>query len=311
MSLGVQGQSYIQNTMYNFNRLVYNPATAGTAGGVHMALLGRLQWTGIDGAPSLTTAAIHAPSQRLSGGLGGFIIGDKLGPLSTIGVNVAYAFHLAIGDDGASLNIGVQGGILQKALNANWRYDPSQGIDPILGQPFGNFNGSTLVPNLGAGLYFSLPNDRFYIGLSGQDLLEPSVEGMLLDPNIGEESNVPRSFYVMTGYKHEFSERVSLQPNIFVRTDGASFQFDINAILGIKPLVFGVSHRWKDSFSGMVGFNMSDRFFMGYAYDYTISGLNANSDLNSHEIILSYTIPSGEKFKPVEDNPLDKPPTGF
>ena len=32
--------------------------------------------------------------------------------------------------------------------------------------------------------------------------------------------------------------------------------------------------------------------FLGYSYDYTMNALNAAGDVNTHEIIISYTFPS-------------------
>lgn len=295
----------MQNTMHMYNRFVYNPASAGMQNGTSITMLGRTQWVGIEGAPSLFNTSFNTPAVKLGGGVGGYVIGDRLGPLSTTGINLSYSYHFKFGDGGSRLGIGVQGGLLQKSLNGNFIYNTNNGLEPLV--PLGNYNASVMVPNLGAGVYFNSAEDKFYVGVGAQDLLEPSIEGLLATGGVGEDSNVPRTVNFMTGYRIEFNERMSLQPSIFARTDFASYQFDLSALMRIQPLVFGASYRWGDSFSGIVGFDISDRLFLAYAYDYTISPLNINNDVNSHEIIINYTIPIGDGIDRGKNDVLDRP----
>lgn len=295
-------QIFVQNTMYPSTRFIYNPAVAGAREGTEATLLGRLQWVGIDGAPRLFTASIQSSLTKLQSGVGAYIIGDELGPLTTLGVNVAYSYHMDLrpGDiSSPRISIGVFGGLLQKTLNGDFRYDQSDGIDPVV--PQGSL--STVVPNLGAGVYFSLPdvegNERLFLGLSGQDLLEPTIEDLTFTQGVGDDSRVRRSFYMMGGYTFDINEDISLQPTFLARTDGTSYQFDLSAYVSLKKIVvLGVSHRfYNDSFSGIAGFNVTPDLFVGYAYDYTLSRLNANGDLASHELVLTY------RFKTATKNP--------
>ena len=61
-SLSVSAQVYIQNTMYRYTPVLYNPAAAGMTQtddqGMKLSFLGRLQWVGIEGAPR--TSAVSA-----------------------------------------------------------------------------------------------------------------------------------------------------------------------------------------------------------------------------------------------------------
>jgi len=303
-------QSYIQNTMFMYNRVAFNPAAVGAGSQPQLTLLGRYQWVGLDGAPRLFTLSGDGKIDAIRGGLGGYVIGDRLGPLSTIGANVAYAFHLELGDGGEdsnapTLQIGVQAGVLQKAINGTFVYSEQIfGPDPVI--PSGDYTASAIVPSLGAGVYLNGPDQKYYVGISAHDLLEPSLEG-LLQTDVGEVSNVPRTFYIMGGYRFDFNnDKLHLQPNFMARTDGASFQFDIGANMTIDPIVIGLSHRWQDSFSGLVGFTISDRLFLAYSYDYTLSDLNANRDLHSHELVLSYRFSTGTKIPTQQLNVKDK-----
>lgn len=307
LPFAASAQVFIQNTMFPFNKFVYNPAAAGASGVTNITGMFRSQWLGVDGAPTLFTLGADAPVAKLRGAVGGYLINDKLGPLATTGVNVSYAFRFRLGDDedkDPTLAIGAQGGFLQKRLNGEFRFAPSQGVnDPII--PGGNYAASTGVPSLGAGIYLSGPKDNYYAGISVQDLLQPSLNSLLLT-GAGTNVKVPRSIYAMGGYTFTFTDRISLQPNVGFRTDGRVSQLDINAMLNVKPMVFGLAHRWKDSFSAIAGFNLYDRFFLAYSYDYTISGMNAARDIHSHEIVLSYKFPQvtklGNKIKNIFEN---------
>ncbi len=303
-------QVFVQNTMYNYNRFVYNPAAAGLgqvglADGMNLTLLGRLQWLGIDGGPNLSAINFHSPIESISSGLGASILSDQLGPLTTTGLNVAYAFHQPIGRN--TLSFGVNGGMLQKSLNANWQYFGDE--DPRV--PLGQYNASLIVPSLGAGIFFRGADDRYFVGISGQDLLEPSIDDLLLSTS-GMESKVTRTFYLSAGYSLEINKKSSIDPQVFLRYDGTGLpQADLSLYWNYKPVVFGGSYRFfNDSFSAIFGVNVLDRTFIAYSYDYTLSSLNALRDVSSHELIISFTFPTkgseAGKVKDILDNVDDR-----
>lgn len=299
------GQVFVQNTMFPMNKYVYNPAAAAANGTTSITGMYRAQWVGIKGNPTLATLGAEAQIPQIKGAVGGYFISDKLGPISTTGLNVSYAFRTALGDpeeeNTPMLSIGVNGGFTSKAINGQFTPSaPGSGtvVEPLIGQA--NYQASILAPSLGAGIYFSGAQDKYYVGISAQDLLEPSIKNLFVG-NVST-ARVPRSYYVMGGYTFKITERTSIQPNMSFRTDGRVSQLDMNVMANIKPIVIGVAHRWKDSFSGILGVNISDRFFMGYSYDYTISRLNAAGDVHSHEVILTYRFPKVERTGNIIDN---------
>ncbi|MFN0203201.1 MAG: PorP/SprF family type IX secretion system membrane protein [Bacteroidia bacterium] len=315
----VWSQTFVQTTIFSMNRFLYNPAAAGYTGATpNITGAVRLQWLGIDGAPALTTLAAHTNSERLRGAWGGYAIYDKLGPLATTGLNLAYAYKIKFKPDddfSPSLKVGVQLGMLQKGVNAVWKYNPIGGIDPLVGSP-GNYSNSLIVPNLGAGLYFSLPGDDklggitevAYVSFSALDLLEPSLAKLTIDPS-KSQARVPRSFYLMGGYKFMLDERKSIQPNVMFKTDGTSAQFDVNGMMNIKPMTFGLGYRgtgfsnrrW-DSMYATLGAEILDRLYIGYAYDLTMSKLSNGGMVNTHELIFSYTFPDVKSvFSPTKN----------
>lgn len=305
-----KAQVYIQSTMFNFNKFVYNPASAGASGATNITSMFRAQWRSMPGAPTTFTLGCDAPIAKIRGAVGGYLINDKLGYLASTGANLGYAFRMALGDpeeeSTPTLSIGAQVGVLQKSLNGNIILDQTGGIDPLITQ--GNFSASAIVPNLGAGIYFNGPSDKYYVGVSAQDLLEPSLKGLLLS-TATVKARVPRSFYVMGGYTFNLNDRMSLQPNMMIKTDGRATQLDINTMLNVKPIVIGLGYRGLANASdlmGIVGFTISDRMFFGYSYDYALSGIQAGRDVHTHELVLSYRFPNITKENTKIWNIFDK-----
>jgi hypothetical protein len=55
----------------------------------------------------------------------------------------------------------------------------------------------------------------------------------------------------------------------------------------------GASYRHKDSFAGMVGFNISNTVNLGYSYDNSTTSL-ATYNRGSHELVLGFIL--GNKY---------------
>lgn len=304
LCLSASGQVYVQNTMYHFSPFVYNPAAAGTAedGDLRLGLLARLQWAGIPGAPRLVVAYGDTYIDDI-GGVGAYVVQDELGPIVTTGINLAYSFHWKPSFlPSGTLNIGVEAGYLQKSLNAVWKFQ--EVFDPIVGNSGANFSASVGVPNLGAGIFYTHDDNRFYLGISGHDLLEPSIDALTFSQGVGTDSRVPRSFYLMGGYRFDLGQS-SLQPTFLARTDGAVYQFDVSLYWTYNDLMtFGASHRFGESFSGMLGLQLSTNTMIGYSYDYNINGLGVTGDASSHELVLTYRIPDRNSNRTKQDGPL-------
>ncbi|GIV43081.1 MAG: membrane protein [Bacteroidia bacterium] len=284
-----------QFSMYMFNRQVLNPAYAGS-NPFSITTAGRSQWVGIDGHPNTFTVSASAPIQLLRGGIGGYIMADKIGPLSTVAAKFAYAFKLPVGSNGASLHLGLEGGILQKSLDGtNWRPEMMGDLTLL------NQNISLTKGDLSTGIYFTLPDDKFYVGVAGAHLLEPKLDAFTQTKN----SRVSRGIGLMTGYRFDLNDRVSLTPSFYGKMTKNQMQMDFNANVDIKPMVFGVSYRLRDSFIGIVGFHVTESLFTAYSYDYTVSGLGAGTS-GSHELVLTYTFPTVVKYYPPDLGTRDK-----
>ena len=72
-------------SQYMFNKLMVNPAYAGSRETMTVDLLNRYQWIGIEGAPRTLSLSAHTLLKNEKVGLGGYIYRDALGPTSDQG----------------------------------------------------------------------------------------------------------------------------------------------------------------------------------------------------------------------------------
>jgi len=272
----VQAQQDPQFTMNMFNRLYANPGYAGSNNGICANALHRQQWVGFDGRPITTMINVEGTVKALHGGVGLSILSDKLGAQYSGGVNLSYAFRLALGP--GTLGIGIEGGVLFNTLDGS-QLNPIQEGDPNI--IAGKSNG--VAPDLGFGLYYH--TDKLYAGISAKHLTAPTLnfeEGGMLS-----EYTVARHYYALAGYTWDIDPTWALNPAVFLKTDGAATQMDINLRAFWKNMVWaGVSYRIDDAVGIMAGVQIKE-FRVGYSYDVITSGIN-NFSSGSHEIMLGY-----------------------
>lgn len=263
-----------QFSQYMYNRLFNNPGYAGSNDGICANLIGRTQWTGFDGAPKTAVLAVDATVEAIHGGLGLVVMQDKIGFQSTLAARLAYAYRMNVGS--GKLGIGVDVGILNQTMNGN--FVPIQPGDPSI--PIGK--ASDLVPDLGAGVYYN--TNKLYFGISAAHLLGGKLD---LDNMNGEPLNVARHYYALAGYDYEINPNFTLRPSVFIKSDAASTQLDVNLNLLIKEMVWvGASYRIDDAVVAMAGAQFGG-FKFGYAYDFTTSKLG-NYSKGTHEVFLGY-----------------------
>src|ERR1700761_8305347 len=106
-------QSYPHYTMFMYNKLLYNPAYAGSRDVTSVNAYYRDQWTGIDGAPKDINVSIDAPIGNYMKtfrpvALGLSINNEQLGVTSTTNVMAYYAYRIPLKT--SILSFGLQAG---------------------------------------------------------------------------------------------------------------------------------------------------------------------------------------------------------
>lgn len=282
-------------TLYMYNQALNNPAFAGSAGGTQVTFAGRNQWVGIEGAPRTFSLVGHTPSKLLHGGVGLAIMGDQLGPFRSTDVRLMYAYRLKLNARETResrtpyLSIGVTGGLLQKSLDGTAFRPPDNPNDPAL---INQVVDQSLL-DLGAGVALFGPARQYYLAVGAGHLLEPKLTNFTnqLD-SLSPQSVVERSVTLTGGYRFYLrtTRGAVLEPSFFLRSTGPITQVDVNLNLEVSPVVLGLSYRLNDAAAAILGLQASDRLFVGYSYDYTLSQLGAASG-GSHELLISYTLP--------------------
>lgn len=296
-------QQTVQFSQYVFNGLAVNPAYAGYKEDLTLNLSFRSQWVGIEGAPRTGTASIDGLTKNQNKNVGWGLVAttDRLGPQNTLSVYGNYAYRLRLDDaDTKRLSFGLGFGADQYALDGS-KFTPTDLGDGAV--PIGN--QSKLSPNMRFGIYYSTP--RFYIGASALDLLSGLGTDSVTTDNYKVIKQV-RHLYLTGGVLLPLSAALDLKPTVMLKEDfRGPTNLDLNVYLLInKTIWIGASYRtgialWKksnlqqgldkdDAISGIIEFYLSDRFRLGYSYDYTVSKLS-NYQQGSHEISVSLTIP--------------------
>jgi len=267
------GQQDPQYTQYMYNMNILNPAYAGSKGVGSIGLLARSQWVGVDGAPQTVTLSAHTPlGNALGGGIS--VIHDEIGPAKEDNVYVDFSYTIATSEVGR-LAFGIKAGMTFLDVREFITTDPDPENVPI----------HESSPNFGAGMYYY--TDKFYLGLSAPNLLETRY----LEKEDGYVSTVSERmhYFLAAGYVFQVSDNLKLKPSTMIKaTQGSPLSVDLSANLLVDERVeIGLSHRFDDSFSAMVGFQVNEDFRIGYAYDHTNSSFGAFNS-GSHEIMLLF-----------------------
>ena len=269
----VFSQQDAQYTQYMYNMVILNPAYAGSKGVPAIGLLGRTQWVGVDGAPQTATLSFNSPIGKATG-LGLSIIHDEIGPVKENNIYADFSYTIFTGEEGR-LAFGLKAGVTLLDIGYLDTVDPDPLNEPV----------NEASPNFGAGIYYY--TDKFYAGLSAPNFLETRH----LESGNGYVSTASEKmhYFLTAGYVFELSDNLLLKPStMFKATSGAPLSVDLSANLLVNQMFeVGLSYRFDDSISGMVGFQVNNDFRIGYAYDYTTSNFG-DYNSGSHEVILLF-----------------------
>ncbi len=276
-------QQDAQYTQYMYNTVSVNPAYAGSRGHMSIAGLYRSQWVGLDGAPETQTFNLHTPLGYRGVGLGLSFVNDKIGPTSETGIDLDMSYTIQTGYEG-KLSFGLKASAnLLDIRFSELNQDNGQGIDPTLQQNIDN----QFSPNIGAGIYYH--NTNFYAGLSIPRFLETEHFEESTLSTAKEQMN----WYFITGYVWDINPFLKFKPALLTKlVQGAPLQVDVSAnFLFNEKFVGGIAYRWDAAFSGLVGFQVSDQFMIGVAYDREITALGGTRfNDGSFELIFRYDL---------------------
>ncbi len=276
----LKGQQNILYSQYMFDKMLLNPAYAGSSKWMVGSIKNRMQLVNLDGSPTTNLLTFQAPVQAKNIGFGVKIIHDKIAVTNSLTATGIFTYHIGFG--GGKLSFGLEGGIVNNSFN----YDVLNrvdNIDPAI--PIGK--ESVLLPEISTGVFFRTPS--MYVGASLYHLFNSQSKTSFLGNN--DLYSLNRCFYGMGGYTFDVSKKFSLEPSFLTKyARGAPFQLDLNLTAFLyNRFSVGTSFRTGDAVILLFKVDVTKNFKVFYSYDITLSNL-AKYSSGSHEIGISYGI---------------------
>lgn len=266
-----------QFTQYMYNPISINPAYAGSREALSIHGQYRTQWVGMEGAPSTANLSIHTPLTDSKVGIGFSFTNDQLGAMSdnTVAADVSYTIDV-------SRNYKLAFGIKVSANLLNVDYNKLTIEDPT---EVGANIENQFTPNIGAGLY--LYSDKTYFGLSAPMFLESDR----YEDNTRATMKQDMHFYATAGHVFDLSRDVKFKPAFITKVvSGAPLELDVTAnFLLYDKLTLGAAYRLDAAVSGLIGYQVSNQFFIGYSYDSDTQKL-ARYNNGSHEFFMRFEL---------------------
>ncbi len=296
MAVGLIGSvAYAQQpselTQYMFHQMIYNPAYAGSSGGIAVNGLYRQQYIGFTDDQGNKVAPLSffitgdAPIKKLHGGIGGSVISDKIGFFNNILVNLGYAYRTDLGPGEFSAGAAVE----LENIKIDYSKFENHIIDP--GDPLTQQTGSQsdLMFDFSLGAYYEVP-DKYYIGLSAAQILQSTGKTTYYQ--------LRRTYFLDGGYTYAFANHPEweIKPSALFQYDNV-FQWNLSALLAYnKKFWGGLGYRFQDAVMIYAGVNIKG-LRVGVSYDINTSMLT-HYDSGSVEVSVGYVFKvEAEKFR--------------
>ncbi len=276
----INAQQLPQVSNFSYNQLIFNPAAAGMyESEFNVNLLSRLQWSGIQGAPTYNMLwsdyrfGGNKSAIGLNVNLNSFGVTKMTEVLGNYSYNfrISQRFKVALG-----LRVGVNM-IRHNALDPAKIWDAN---DPLETVPV----VSASAPMAGGG--FRIYDDKFYLGISAPDFI--SKDKYNIYGNDGRSFfNKKRNYVLMSGYKIKLSDAYALRPNLIVLYfPTAPVRADMNVNFEIRDYFWaGATYSTSHFHSFMVGTHISSTLRASYGFQFG-AGKNIPSKFYTHEISL-------------------------
>jgi len=290
-------------SQYVMNGFLINPSFAGRDGYTTVSIIARQQWIGIKGAPSTYAVTfqttplqnsfinksnkirrkVSKPSKEGRVGMGGYLFNDNNGIIKRTGIQADYAYHLPMSTtrSGSKDDLAFGLGLVayQHSINMN-NLNYSYSDDPYLNM----YDKSVFITDFNFGMSYATA--KFYTGFAMTNILRGSlVFGNSSDNTTGELGH----YYLTGGTSIPINKLWSIKPSALLKTSDMalkSVQMDLTARIFYKEDYWaGVSYRTGDAIILLLGLKY-DKFYFGYAYDYTLTDMK-NQSIGTMELTIA------------------------
>jgi type IX secretion system PorP/SprF family membrane protein len=276
---------------YHLNQLSYNPASAGSDGGVNIFLNYRGQWVGITGSPHTQTLAADLSLPMINSGVGIVVTNDIIGAERHTSVRGNFAYFLDVSKN-YKIGFGAAAGMINTSIDGSKLTTP-EGEDDFLPDAKVGF----IRPDIALGV--NVQSKQLKAGISYNSLLKKgSIEGVsnTLETKYGSYLNL------FAAYKINIKNKFGLEPSVLMRTDFNQWQTDLGVLFDYKNYIFtgvyfrGYNKASIDALYATVGFKPIGSLSIFYSYDVGMSALNKVHN-GSHELSVKVSIPEEKLYK--------------
>lgn len=293
----VFAQQVPMSSLYKENRFLINPANAGYNEGLVGYVNYRNQWTNVQGSPTTGLVSLHTPLGKNTN-IGTNVIYDRTSFISNVNAKLAYAHDVVIKKD-HQLTFGLAVGIDHRQLDLT---------DAVVEDPtdvlLTNGNVTSTQFDMDAGIRYSWKG-LLEIGAAAPQVLE-SV-GEIRSKEREFSYDLSRHFRFYAGYDFWIKDTWLISPSGMVRwlPYNTNLSYDGAVKVGYKDIVW-LNLMWRAETGPVagVGFKVADKFMFGYAYDFTLNGLDGMPGAPwSNEIMIGFNLDGfKKKFKKLEDD---------
>jgi type IX secretion system PorP/SprF family membrane protein len=284
------GQSEPQFTQYMYNKYLFNPASAGSTGGLEVSALYRNQYV------ELTSQAISAqgvnfniPIYKISSGMGVTVVNDLIGFQRATYISLSYDYRKIF--PWGKMGIGVSGGLIQTSLDGGKLRasdgDYSNGNVNHLDSYLPISLQQAIAPDISFGIFFN--NEKYFAGASINHLVFSSAH---INTNTKTKLSFSRNLVFLGGSDFKISRRFLITPSALIKTDLKKVQVDISSTFCIIDNILtgmslrGYTKNMIDALAVLAGFKFKG-FRLIYSYDINLS-YASRFNSGSHEISLNY-----------------------
>lgn len=283
LSISINAQENIVLSQYIHNQYAINPAFGGSRNAFTFFGAYKMQWSGVEQAPSKQLLTLHSPLKNDHMALGLKVSNSTFSVINYTNVMASYTYRVNVGAS-SYLALGLEGGV---ALNAsNWSQVESIDLDdPLFAE-----NTASTSPSAGAGLAYY--GNKFYISLSAPSLFyyNQDVEAK------GEFAPDKINYLFSGGYIFKPLDLFAFQPSgLVIFNPSEDLIWDAGLTTIYNDIVWGtVAYRSLGQVVVGLAIQPIPTLRIGYSYDYGIGDL-ATFGGGSHEISIQYDF--GYKIK--------------
>lgn len=261
-------QQTFSNTQYNNNIAPYNSAYSTVNKNAAIYMAGRLQWVGIEGAPTSYLLNGNLPFEKINSSAGIIIRQDKFGVENQLNMSLFFAKSVQLNQDNF-FSVSINGGF--QSYKAT--YSQLDATDPQFSDDINEVSGTA-----GAALLFYSP-EKFYAGVS--------LPNLNLSSFSQPSTRIKNTFYFTGAFLQSLGDSIVLKPAVLVSyLKNIPATADLSATVYLKDIGLGLNYRTTNEIGGTISYLIKN-FRAGYSYQAGLGSNNIGSLSNAtHELSL-------------------------